>query len=319
MNLTNGSRASPRSSPTSRTGPTASSSKGDRLLRTGRRWGRLVFRRASGGVRGRRIRPAPTWIAGIAEAKPGIKVFADPSAQTQALYQGWAPKVDWNDYGRLDEHEDKDCVTAGCFSDVFRIAESSDEEPGIFQLKSYAKDIGEIRTGARGGGDSQEDLALKSKALLSGAALAKIDQLARDMETHAYKIEQGRLRPDREDAVTRSRGGRRGPWAAPGRRRPPPTLRARDPHIVDRGLDQRVGAAVRRHEDDADRLAGPRRQRDRGRRPGRPIRVRRSCLGPHQCARAITLLDEDLERIGRRCGRGVGQVVAERQPAHSAG
>ena len=28
---------------------------------------------------------APTWIAGIAEAKPGIKVFADPSAQTQAL------------------------------------------------------------------------------------------------------------------------------------------------------------------------------------------------------------------------------------------
>src|SRR4029079_8400684 len=72
--------------------------------------------------------------------------------------------------------------------DVFRIAESSDEEPGIFQLKSYAKDIGEIRTGARGGGDSQEDLALKSKALLSGAALAKIDQLARDMETHAYKI-----------------------------------------------------------------------------------------------------------------------------------
>ena len=131
---------------------------------------------------------APTWIAGIAEAKPGIKVFADPSAQTQALYQGWAPKVDWNDYGRLDEHEDKDCVTAGCFSDVFRIAESSDEEPGIFQLKSYAKDIGEIRTGARGGGDSQEDLALKSKARLSGAALAKIDQLARDMETHAYRI-----------------------------------------------------------------------------------------------------------------------------------
>jgi hypothetical protein len=131
---------------------------------------------------------APTWIAGIAEAKPGIKVFADPSAQTQALYQGWAPKVDWNDYGRLDEHEDKDCVTAGCFSDVFRIAESSDEEPGIFQLKSYAKDIGEIRTGARGGGDSQEDLQLKSKALLKGADLEKVDDIARAMEAHAYKI-----------------------------------------------------------------------------------------------------------------------------------
>ena len=131
---------------------------------------------------------APTWIAGIAEAKPGVKVFGDPSKQTYALYQGWAPEVDWNDYGRLDEHQDQDCVTAGCFSDVYRFAESSDEEPGIFQLKSYAKGVGEIRTGARGGGDSQEDLQLKSKATLKGADLATFDELARAMEAHAYKI-----------------------------------------------------------------------------------------------------------------------------------
>jgi hypothetical protein len=131
---------------------------------------------------------APTWIAGIAEAKPGVKVFADPSTQTQAIYQGWAPEVDWNDYGRLDEHQDQDCVTAGCFSDVYRFAESSDEEPGIFQLKSYAKGIGEIRTGARGGGDSQEDLKLKSKATLKGDALTKFDKLALAMEAHAYKV-----------------------------------------------------------------------------------------------------------------------------------
>jgi hypothetical protein len=131
---------------------------------------------------------APTWIAGIADAKPGIKVLGDPSMQTQALYQGWAPKVDWNDYGRLDEHEDQDCVTAGCFDDVYRFAESSDEEAGIFQLKSYAKGIGEIRTGARGGGDSQEDLSLKSTAVLTGAALEKFDDIARAMEAHAYEI-----------------------------------------------------------------------------------------------------------------------------------
>ena len=131
---------------------------------------------------------APTWIAGIADAKPGVKVFGDPSTQTYAIYQGWAPKVDWNDYGRLDEHQDKDCVPAGCFNDVYRFAESSDEEAGIFQLKSYAKGIGEIRTGARGGGDSQEDLKLKSKALLKGVDLEKVDALARAMEAHAYQI-----------------------------------------------------------------------------------------------------------------------------------
>jgi hypothetical protein len=131
---------------------------------------------------------APTWIAGIADAKPGIKVIADPSKQTQAMYQGWGPEVEWDDYGVLDEHQDQDCVTAGCFDDVYRYAESSDQEPGIYQLKSYAKGIGEIRTGARGGGDSQEDLQLKSKALLTGADLEKFDDLARAMEAHAYKI-----------------------------------------------------------------------------------------------------------------------------------
>jgi hypothetical protein len=134
---------------------------------------------------------APTWIAGIAGAKPGIKVIADPSKQTQAMYQGWGPKVDWDDYGVLDVHQDQDCVTAGCFDDVYRFAESSDQEPGVYQLKSYAKGVGEIRTGARGGGDSQEDLQLKSKAILKGAALEKFDDLALGMEAHAYKINPG--------------------------------------------------------------------------------------------------------------------------------
>ncbi len=131
---------------------------------------------------------APTWIAGIADAKPGIKVIADPAKQTQAMYQGWGPDVDWDDYGVLDVHQDQDCVTAGCFKDVYRYAESSDQEPGVYQLKSYAKGIGEIRTGARGGGDSQEDLQLKSKAILKGAGLEKFDDLALAMEAHAYKI-----------------------------------------------------------------------------------------------------------------------------------
>jgi hypothetical protein len=134
---------------------------------------------------------APTWIAGVADAEPGIKMFAEPASHSEALYQGYAPEVEWNDYGRLDEHEDEDCVTAGCFHDVYRFAESSDEEPGIFQLKSYAKGVGEVRVGWRGGGDSQEDLSLKSRATLKGAALEKVDQLARAMEAHAYAISSG--------------------------------------------------------------------------------------------------------------------------------
>jgi hypothetical protein len=131
---------------------------------------------------------APTWIAGVDEAKPGIKMFADPSSHPETWYQGYAPKVEWSDFGRLDEHQNEDCVSAGCFGDVYRIAESSDGEQGIFQLKSYAKGVGEIRVGWRGGGESQEDLSLKSTATLDGARLAEFDQKARDLEAHAYEI-----------------------------------------------------------------------------------------------------------------------------------
>ena len=29
-------------------------------------------------------------------------MFADPTTHTQADYQGWAPAVEWSDFGRLD-------------------------------------------------------------------------------------------------------------------------------------------------------------------------------------------------------------------------
>jgi hypothetical protein len=131
---------------------------------------------------------APTWIAGLDDARPGIKMFADPAGHTETWYQGWGPKVEWSDFGRLDAGGTKDCVKAGCFEDVDVFAESSDGEPGIFQLKSYARGVGEIRVGWRGEAESREELELKSTTTLKGAALAKFDQMALALEAHAYKI-----------------------------------------------------------------------------------------------------------------------------------
>jgi hypothetical protein len=131
---------------------------------------------------------APTWIAGLEDARPGIKMFADPTTHTQTYYQGWAPKVEWSDFGRLDEAGLEDCVTSGCFADVVRFAESSDGEEGIFQLKSYAKGVGEIRTGWRGEAESREELELKTTLTLSGARLADVRRMALDLEEHAYQI-----------------------------------------------------------------------------------------------------------------------------------
>jgi len=133
------------------------------------------------------VKAAP-WIAGLEDARAGIKMFADPTTHTQTWYQGWAPAVEWSDFGRIDESLPEDCVTAGCYPEVVRFAESSDDEEGIFQLKSYAKGIGEIRTGWRGEAESREELQLKSTATLSSAALVKYDRLALQLEAHAYKI-----------------------------------------------------------------------------------------------------------------------------------
>jgi hypothetical protein len=131
---------------------------------------------------------APTWIAGLDDAKPGIKMFADPTSHTQTYYQGWAPAVEWSDFGRIDESGLSDCVVAGCFNDVDRFAESSDGEAGIYQLKSYAKGIGEIRVGWRGEAESREELELKSTATLQSSALKTFDDLAIDLEKHAYLV-----------------------------------------------------------------------------------------------------------------------------------
>ncbi len=131
---------------------------------------------------------APTWIAGLADAKPGVMMFADPEAHPGTYFEGLGPGVGWSDFSRLDAAGISDCVLTGCYADVDRFAESSLGEEGIFQIKSYARGIGEIRVGWRGESDSVEELELKSTAVLRGAALAKFDDMALALESHAYQI-----------------------------------------------------------------------------------------------------------------------------------
>jgi hypothetical protein len=131
---------------------------------------------------------APTWIAGVEDARPGVKMFADPTTHTQSYYQGWGPAVEWSDFGRLDETGILDCVAFGCYGEVVRFAESSDGEEGIFQLKSYARGTGEIRVGWRGAAETREELELRSTAILKGAKLADIEAKAIALEERAYTL-----------------------------------------------------------------------------------------------------------------------------------
>jgi hypothetical protein len=131
---------------------------------------------------------APTWIAGVADARAGIKMMAKPQLGAPSYFQGWGPAVDWSDYGQVDQMGQEICVPVDCYKDVLVIAESSLGEKNAFQLKYYARGVGEVRVSWRGADASQEELQLVKLVKLSPDALAEIRAEALALEKHAYEI-----------------------------------------------------------------------------------------------------------------------------------
>ncbi|HLO33000.1 MAG TPA: hypothetical protein VK249_27895 [Anaerolineales bacterium] len=131
---------------------------------------------------------APTWIAGIADAKPGIKMQPDPQLGAPSLFQGWGPGVDWSDYGQVDQVGQKTCVPVDCYQDVLVIAESSLAEAGAYQLKYYARGVGNIQVGWKGTDETHEELKMVEYKQLSPDELADIHKQALELEQHAYEV-----------------------------------------------------------------------------------------------------------------------------------
>jgi len=125
---------------------------------------------------------APFWIAGLDEAKPGVKMWAEPHLGTPSYFQGWGPAVEWSDYGTVDQVGQSICVPVACYEDVLVIAESSLEEGGAFQLKYYGRGAGEIRVDWRGSDTSQERLELVDAINLEPAALEQVHSEALEMD-----------------------------------------------------------------------------------------------------------------------------------------
>jgi len=131
---------------------------------------------------------APTWIAGLEDARAGIKMWAEPQPGTPSYFQGWGPTVEWTDFAQIDQMGQETCVPVDCYEDVLVIAESSLDEQGAFQLKYYARGVGEVRVGWRGDDASQEELELVEYVQLDPEALAEIRAQALELEAHAYEI-----------------------------------------------------------------------------------------------------------------------------------
>jgi uncharacterized protein YbaA (DUF1428 family) len=134
---------------------------------------------------------APTWIAGLAGAKAGIKMWAEPQPGTPSYYQGWGPAVDWSDYGRVDQMGQETCVPVDCYEDVLVIDESSLDETDAFQVKYYAPEVGNVRVGWKGEDATQEELELVEFGQLGPKALAEVRAAAMELEQHAYEISPG--------------------------------------------------------------------------------------------------------------------------------
>jgi hypothetical protein len=131
---------------------------------------------------------APTWIHGFEDAQAGIMMKAKPQLGTPSYSQGWGPAVDWTDRGQVDQIGQKTCVPADCYEDVLVIAETSQSEPNAFQLKYWARGVGNVRVGWRGAGEkTKETLELTEVVQLSPEALAEARTKALELEKSAYE------------------------------------------------------------------------------------------------------------------------------------
>ena len=128
---------------------------------------------------------APAWITGYEDARAGIKMYANPDPDAPPLYQGWGPAVDWSDFGKVREVDAEDCVELDCYTEVLVVAESSLEEEGIFQLKSYARGVGEIRVDFTGPDETQEQLEAVEFGPVSAEELEQYRALALEMDARA--------------------------------------------------------------------------------------------------------------------------------------
>jgi hypothetical protein len=102
----------------------------------------------------------PTWISGIAGARPGIMIKSRPDLGGPSYSQGWSPAVPWTDRARVSQVGVQDCVPQGCYVNGIVTEEFSREEPNAFQLKYYAPDVGNTRVSFTGKDRTKETLEL---------------------------------------------------------------------------------------------------------------------------------------------------------------
>lgn len=129
---------------------------------------------------------APSWIAGVGDARAGIAMRPRPALGVPSYSQGWGPDVGFNDRAFVWEMGGAVCVVASCYDDVLVMDEFNDEEPDAHQLKYYARGIGNIQVGWRGASESVEELQLVEITRLTPDEMDDVREAALTLEQRAY-------------------------------------------------------------------------------------------------------------------------------------
>ena len=133
---------------------------------------------------------APAWIAGLKGAKPGLSMKAVPRLGTPSYSQGYAPApISWVDHARVYKTGEQTCVPFGCYDDVLVTEEFEPTKPDAYQLKYYARGLGNVRVGWRGSKEEErETLVLVKVVHLSQEALEEVRAEALALERRAYRV-----------------------------------------------------------------------------------------------------------------------------------
>jgi hypothetical protein len=133
---------------------------------------------------------APAWFHGLKRARAGIAMKAKPRLGAPSYSQGFAPPpVNWVDRAEVHELGQRTCVPLSCYEDVFVAREFERDKPDSYQLKYYARGLGNVRVGWLGKKDQdREVLELVEVVRLSPQALARVREEALKLERRAYKI-----------------------------------------------------------------------------------------------------------------------------------
>jgi hypothetical protein len=132
---------------------------------------------------------APTWLAGLAGARAGVMMRAQPRTGTPAYAEGYAPApLHWNDHGTVLRTGQRVCVSTGCYRNVTVVAEFSPDIPKAFQDKFYAPGLGNVRVGWSGvNEDDHETLRLVRLRQLSTPQQAHMRRRALALQASAYR------------------------------------------------------------------------------------------------------------------------------------